>query len=90
MTIIVADTTCSLPRELLAQRGIPTVPQVVIFGEESYHDDQELDTATFLQKLKASPNLPKTAAPEPPLYYPIFKAAQEKGESVIVIAPRPK
>ena len=90
MTIIVADTTCSLPRELLAQRSIPTVPQVVIFGEDSYHDDQELDTATFLQKLKTFPTLPKTAAPEPPLYYPIFKAAQEKGESVIVIAPSAK
>lgn len=90
MTMIVADTTCSLPRELLAQRGIPTVPQVVVFGEESYHDDRELDTATFLQKLKASPALPKTAAPEPPLYYPIFKTAQEQGESVIVIAPSAK
>jgi DegV family protein with EDD domain len=87
MTIIVADTTCSLPRNVLVQRGIATIPQVVIFGEDSYHDDKELDTATFLQKLKAFPALPKTAAPEPPLYYPIFKAAQEKGESVIVIAP---
>jgi len=90
MAIIVADTTCGLPRELLRRRGIPTVPQVVMFGEDSYHDDTELDTATFLQKLKASPVLPKTAAPEPPLYYPIFKAAQEKGESVIVIAPSAK
>lgn len=90
MTIIVADTTCGLPRDLLAKRGIPTVPQVVIFGEDSYHDDTELDTATFLQKLKASVTLPKTAAPEPPLYFPIFKAAQEKGESVIVIAPSAK
>jgi DegV family protein with EDD domain len=90
MTIIVADTTCGLPRDLLAQRDIPTVPQVVIFGEDSYHDDRELDTATFLQKLKASASLPKTAAPEPPLYYPIFRAAQEKGESVIVIAPSAK
>lgn len=90
MTIIVADTTCSLPRDLLAQRGIFTVPQVVIFGEDAYHDDRELDTATFLQKLKASPALPKTAAPEPPLYFPIFKEAQEKGENVIVIAPSAK
>lgn len=87
MTVIVADTTCSLPRDLLKRRGIPTVPQVVIFGEDSYHDDRELDTATFLQKLKASPTLPKTAAPEPPLYYPIFQDALEKGENVIVIAP---
>ena len=90
MTIIVADTTCGLPRDLLNQRGIPFVPQVVIFGEESYHDDEQLDTATFLQKLKASPTLPKTAAPEPPLYFPIFEEARKKGESVVVVAPTSK
>ena len=90
MTIIVADTTCSLPKETLAERGIPLIPQVVIFGEEEYHDDKELDTATFLQKLKASASLPKTAAPEPPLYYPVYESAREKGESVIVIAPSAK
>lgn len=90
MTIIVADTTCGLPRELLAQRGIPLIPQIVIFSEAAFHDDQELDTAAFVQKLKASVKLPKTSAPEPPLYFPIFKQAQEKGESVIVVAPSAK
>ena len=90
MTIIVADTTCGLPRDLLKQRGIPFVPQVVIFGEESYHDDEQLDTTTFLQKLKAFPTLPKTAAPEPPLYFPIFEEARKKGESVVVVAPTSK
>jgi len=90
MTIIVADTTCGLPRDLLAQRGIPVIPQVVMFGENSYHDDKELDTASFLEKLKASKQLPKTAAPEPPLYYPIFEDAKRKGESVIVVAPTGK
>ena len=89
MTIIVADTTCGLPRELLEQRGIPLVPQVVIFGDDSYHDDQ-LSTAEFLQKLKAFPTLPKTAAPEPPLYFPIFEEAKKKGESVVVVAPTGK
>ena len=90
MTIIVADTTCGLPRDLLAQRGIPLIPQIVMFGEDSFHDDKDMDTATFLQKLKASKTLPKTSAPEPPLYYPIFRQAQEDGESVIVIAPTGK
>ncbi|MCK6582624.1 MAG: DegV family protein [Anaerolineales bacterium] len=90
MTIIVADTTCGLPRDLLVKRGIPTVPQVVIFGEESFHDDKDLDTAAFIQKLKASKTLPKTAAPEPPLYFPIFEEAKRKGESVIVVAPTGK
>lgn len=90
MTIIVADTTCGLPHELLEQRRIPVIPQIVMFGEESYHDDKEFDTTVFLQKLKASRTLPKTAAPEPPLYYPIFEDAKRKGEGVIVVAPSGK
>ena len=90
MTIIVADTTCGLPRQILQQRGIPLIPQVVTFGDQSYHDDKDLDTATFLGKLKASPALPKTAAPEPALYFPIFEEARKMGESVIVVAPTAK
>jgi len=90
MTMIIADTTCGLPRDLLKARGIPLIPQIVMFGEQSYHDDNEISTAEFLQKLKASATLPKTAAPEPTLYYPIFKRAQAKGESVIVVAPSAK
>lgn len=90
MTIIVADTTCGLPKDVLEGRGIPTLPQVVIFGDEAYHDDKELDTHAFLQKLKASPTLPKTSAPEPPLYFPIFEEAKKKGRSVIVVAPTGK
>lgn len=90
MTIIVADTTCGLPRSMLTERGIPVIPQVVIFGEDSFHDDRDLDTGTFLQKLKASKALPKTAAPEPPLYFPVFEEARKKKESVIVVAPTGK
>ena len=86
MTVIVTDTTCGLPLDLLKKRGIPYVPQVVIFGDRSFHDDGELDTATFLKMLKASPALPKTAAPESVLYYPIFKKAFEQREDLIVLA----
>jgi len=61
-----------------------------MFGEESYHDDKDFDTTVFLQKLKASATLPKTAAPEPSLYFPIFEGARKKGESVVVVAPTGK
>lgn len=87
MTVIVTDTTCGLPLDLLKERGIPCVAQVVIFGDRSFHDDGELETPAFLKMLKASAALPKTAAPEPALYYPIFQKAQDRGESLIVIAP---
>jgi DegV family protein with EDD domain len=87
MTIIVADTTCGLPRDLIKQRGIPLIPQIVIFGVKSYHDDQEIDTPKFLQMLKDFPAPPKTSAPGPIMYYSIFTQAAERGESVVVVAP---
>jgi len=90
LTIIIADTTCGLPHIMLERRGITLIPQVVIFGEQSFHDDHEMDMAVFLGKLKASRELPKTAAPEPALYFPVFERAAKKGETVIVVAPTSK
>jgi DegV family protein with EDD domain len=90
MVKIVTDTTSGLPREILKSMGIPLIPQIVCFGEESYRDDTELDTSAFLQKLKASTELPKTAAPPPAYYYPVFEQALKDGEDVVVVAPSTK
>lgn len=90
MVKIIADTTAGLPHELYRTLGIPLIPQIVCFGEESYRDDTELDTATFLKKLRASRELPKTAAPPPPLYHPVFDQACKEDEEVVVVAPSAK
>lgn len=90
MVKIVADTTSGLPLDLADRLGIAMIPQIVIFGEESYRDDTELDTATFLRKLRASSTLPKTAAPPPALYNPVYEEAARRGESVVVVAPSTK
>jgi DegV family protein with EDD domain len=87
MIRIVADTTCSLPQPLLKDHDIPLLPQIIIFGDDSYRDDTEIDTETFLRKLRASAALPKTAAPSPSLYIPIFKESSEHGDTVFVITP---
>ncbi len=87
MIRIVADTTCSIPQDHLTALGIPVLPQIIIFGDESYRDDTEIDTETFLQKLKAASSLPKTAAPPPSMYNPIFKEYAERGDTIFVIAP---
>lgn len=90
MIKIVADTTCSVPREEGEAQGIIYLPQIIIFGEESYRDDTEIDTATFLQKLRASAKLPKTAAPPPALYTPIYQKYASRGDTLIVITPSSK
>ncbi len=90
MVTIVADTTAGLPRETTARLGIPLIGQIVVFGEESFRDDTEIDSATFLKRLKSAKELPKTAAPSPALYNPIYEDAKRRGDSVIVIAPSNK
>lgn len=87
MVKIVTDTTSGLPRDLAEKYDIAVLPQIVIFGEESYRDDTELDTATFLEKLRASPVLPKTAAPPPALFIPVFKRLAAGGNTIICLHP---
>ncbi len=87
MITIIADTTCSIPQPELKRLGIPYLPQIIVFGDQQYRDDTEIDTAQFLTKLRASSTLPKTAAPAPALYNPIYKRELDAGNTVIVLTP---
>jgi DegV family protein with EDD domain len=87
MINIIADTLCGIPRAEQAKLGIPFVGQVIIIDGKSYRDDTEIDTPTFLIKLKSSLELPKTAAPPPEDYIPLFRKLAKKGDTAIVIAP---
>ncbi len=87
MIKIVADTTSGIPPEKARELGIAYIPQIIIFGDEAYRDDTEIDNVTFLQKLRSSPVLPKTAAPQPLLYTPIYQEFGQKGNTIVVICP---
>lgn len=87
MVTIVADTLSSIPPVEAVEMGIPYVPQIIIFGNESFKDDYEIDSATFIERLRKSPELPKTAAPPPSFYTPIYEQYASNGNTVVVLAP---
>lgn len=87
MIRIIADTTCGIPVSVLNQLGVEVLPQIITFGDTSYRDDYEIDTPTFLTKLKSSTILPGTAAPPPILYHPIYEKYSSLGDSMLVITP---
>jgi len=87
MIKIVADTTSCIAPEKAAELGIAYIPQIIIFGDDSYRDDNEMDSATFLKRLRASSSLPKTAAPPPVLYQPIYQEFAQPGNTIFVICP---
>lgn len=90
MVRIFGDTTSGLTLNQAKEIGIEYIPQLVIFGEDTYRDDTEIDSDTFVRKLKESASLPKTAAPPPSLYTPIYQDMEEKGDCGIVLCPSAK
>jgi DegV family protein with EDD domain len=87
MVKIITDTTAGLPAEVAQGRDIPVIPQVVTFGKDSYLEGIEIDRATFMARLAASKELPKTAAPPPELFTEHFRRFAEMGETILCIHP---
>jgi len=84
---IVTDTTATLPPEYAAAHGVEVAPQVVLFGDESFLEETELSYAEFIRRLKASPQLPKTAAPPPGLMVEAYARQLAQAQTVLSIHP---
>jgi DegV family protein with EDD domain len=87
MVKIITDTTSCLSPAAAKKYGIPIIPQVIHFGNETFLEGIDIDIATFMRKLVTSPELPKTAAPPPDLFIQEFKKLVPTGESIICIHP---
>lgn len=87
MIRIIGDTTSCLPPAEAEKLGIAYLPQIIVFGEETYRDDSEMDPRTFLKRQRISSVLPKTAAPPPALYTPFYQRYADQGDTMIVLCP---
>ncbi len=84
---ICTDTTACIPAEVLTRHRIENVPQVVLFGEESYLEDYEITYEEFIRRLRTSPELPKTAAPPPGEFVKAYTRLFERAETILSIHP---
>jgi DegV family protein with EDD domain len=76
---IVTDSACDLPDEVVRRLGIEIVPLSIRFGDEELVDREELSTAEFWARCKASPTLPSTAAPSPGRFEQAYRRLAEGG-----------
>lgn len=90
MIKILADTTSTIPPVEAKTLGIYYLPQIIVFGDKSYKDDYEITSKEFLDKLRSTSELPKTAAPPPALYTPIYKELSVQNHTIIVLCPSEK
>jgi DegV family protein with EDD domain len=81
---IVTDSACDLPDDVVRQLGIEIVPLSIRFGADEFVDREELSTAEFWRRCKASPTLPSTAAPSPGRFEQTYRRLAERGSDHIV------
>ncbi len=84
---IVSDTLAPLSQAFVAAHHVEWVPQVVLFGEESFLEEKELSYADYIRRLKSSPQLPKTAAPPPGLMIEAYRRQLAEAATVLSIHP---
>lgn len=86
MIKIVVDSTADLPAELYRQYDITVVPVLAQFGRETLRDDIDLSRDQFYERLVASPEPPKTAAPTVGMYEEAFRNLADAGHEILSIS----
>ena len=87
MVKIITDSTSGLSKDFSDRYDIPVIPQIVIFGEESFYEGITIDNIGFLMRLQTSAKLPTTAAPPPELFAQEFARLAPLGEPILCIHP---
>ena len=84
-TAILTDSTCDIPRELLRKYRIHVIPQVIIWGEESYLDRVEISPSEFYHRLAEEDGLPSTTQPSPAAFKETYEEIFAQGADQILV-----
>lgn len=75
---IVVDSCCELPEKLKEDEHFQTVSLELFVDDYHVIDDESFNQKEFLQKVKESPNCPRSACPSPESYMEAYDCAAER------------
>lgn len=81
---IVTDSTCDLPRSIIAKYDITVVPLYINIGSNSYRDGVDLLRQEFYEQLLTLTPPPTTAAPGPVHFRHVYEQLAEQGATEIL------
>lgn len=85
MLRIITDTACDLPAELADRYGVIRLPMNIVFGAETFADQQTITTEQFYERLTASGEFPTTSYPSLGLLELALQKELAAGNEVLVI-----
>jgi DegV family protein with EDD domain len=82
---IVTDSTVNLPPEYIQEYGITVVPQILIWGEETYRDGIDIQPAEFYARLKDATVMPSSSQVSPLVMKETFSQLIDQGYDILAI-----
>lgn len=82
---IVTDSTSYIPKELLEQYSVMVVPQVLIWGDNTYEDGVDIQPGEFYQRLATAKTMPTTSQVSVPNMRKAFSGLLEQDYEVLGI-----
>ncbi len=82
---IVTDSTCDLPKEIVAALGIVVVPLTVFFGEEALLDGVDIDASAFYERLGTASELPRTSQPSAEMFRQVYERLGQETSEIVSI-----
>lgn len=86
MTVrIITDSTADLPEEIATSLGITVVPLKVMFGENEYRDNVDINADQFYNKLIDAEGLPTTSQPSVGEFVEVYEEAAVNASGILSI-----
>jgi DegV family protein with EDD domain len=85
MLRIVTDGAADMPPEWEKEFDIHIVPINIRFGESTYLQNVDLDTAGFYKMVDETKTIPKTAQPSPHQFAEFYKKIAKKGDPILSV-----
>jgi len=82
---LVTDSTAYIPSEIVDQYGLTVMPQVLVWGEETYLDGVDIQPDEFYTRLKTAKTMPTTSQVSIATMKTTFEDLTAKGYTVIGI-----
>lgn len=82
---VVTDSTADIPPELVEQYNIHVVPQILIMGEKTWLDGVDIDSPTFYELLRTSPDFPASSQPHVVSFQELFVELSKEVEGIAAV-----
>lgn len=82
--VVVADTGCDLPEEVVRAHGIHLVPLSLVFEDEVLRDRFEISADDYARRLLAGESA-TTSQPTPAAFLEAYRRAADDGEAIVAV-----